>query len=193
MPCLTFLPLPNPNINVPQERPELDGSNQRHCFNPIKIDRYNTQDCDMTDYNKTDILQPTPKRLYTRTSNRCMYCKIDAPHPSVTPSDWSSEDWDGKKAKAREQRPLLDFKLLEQQLQKTLQDTPQDMTQDADKQETDLINRMQDWTSDQKPDMQNKTGILAPPPDTPEAKCKGLRKDEPMKTMYNMTNQEVRL
>ena len=51
---------------------------------------------------------------------------------------------------------------------------------DADKQETDLINRMKDLTLDQKPD-------------TPEAKYKELRKEEPTTTMYNMTNQEVRL
>ena len=38
-------------------------SNWRHHLNPIKMDRYNTQDCDMTDYNKIDIVQPTPKRL----------------------------------------------------------------------------------------------------------------------------------
>ena len=153
------------------------------------MERYNTQDQDMTDYNKIDIVQPTLKRLCTRTLKGCMYCKFDTQHPSVTPSDWSSEDWDGKKAKAKEQRPLLDFKLLEQQLQKTLQD----MTQDTDKQETDLIDRMQDLTLDQKPDMQNKTDILAPPLDTLEAKYIELRKDDPTTTMYNMTNQEVRL
>ena len=139
-------------------------------FNPIKADRYNTHDQDTTDYNKIDIVQPTPKRLCTRTSKGCMYGKFDAPHPSVTPSDWSSEDWDGKKAKAKGQRLLLDFKLLEQQLQKTLLDTPQDTTQDADKQETDFIDGMQDLTLDQKPDTQNEIDILAPPLDTPEAK-----------------------
>ena len=53
----------------------------------------------------------------------CTYCKYDAPHPSTIPSDWLSEDWDGEKAKAREQHPLLDINLLEKQLQKTLQDT----------------------------------------------------------------------
>ena len=81
-----------------------------------------------------------------------MYSTFCAPHPSITLSDWSSEDWDGNKAKAREQRPLLDFKVLEQQIQKTLQDTTQDMPQDmthvtiVDKQETDLIDGIQDLT-----------------------------------------------
>ena len=70
------------------------------------------------------------------------YCKYDAPHPSTTPSDWLSEDWDGKKAKAREEHPLLDFNLLEKQLQKTLQDTMQDILQDElndSSVETDLM------------------------------------------------------
>ena len=73
-----------------------------------------------------------------------MYCKYNAPHPSTTKSDWSSEDWDGKKAKAKEQRSLIDFKLLEQQLQDTLQDTTQDAV--PDKQEMDLTNSRQDLT-----------------------------------------------
>ena len=37
--------------------------------------------------------------------------------PPQPPSDWSSEDWDGDKAKAREQRSLIDFKLLANQVQ----------------------------------------------------------------------------
>ena len=129
-----------------------------------------------------------------------MYCQFNAPHPSVTLSDWSSEDWDGKKAKAREQRPLLNFKLLEQQIQKTLQDTtqdaPQDTTQDIipDKQETALIDRMKDLTLEQKQDMQNLTDILAPPLDAPKAKHEKTWKDNPTTIpMYNMTEQEVRL
>ena len=135
------------------------------------------------------IVKPTPKRRCTRTSKGCMYCKFDAPHPSVTPSDWSSEDWDGDKAKAREQRPLLDFKLLEQQIQKTLQDTTQDVPQDTKhdtivaKQETDLIDGIQDLTLEPKQDTQNSTDILAPPPDAPEAKCKEEdRRDDPTTT-----------
>ena len=115
---------------------------------------------------------------------------FNVPHLSVTPSDWSSEDWDGKKAKAKEQRPLLDFKLLEQQLQKMLHDTTQNAV--LDKQETYLVNGMQDLMLGQNKDMQNKTDILAPPPDAPETKHEELQKDCPT-MMYNMTNQEVRL
>ena len=47
-------------------------------------------------------------------------------------------------------------------------------------------------TLDQKPDMQNKTDIPVPPPDTPKVKYKELRKDDPT-TTYSMINQEVRL
>ena len=65
---------------------------------------------------------PNPKRLHMGTLKECTYCKFNAPHPS----DWSSEDRDGNKAKAREQKPLFDFKLPEQQIQKTLQDRAQD-------------------------------------------------------------------
>ena len=70
------------------------------------------------------------------------------------------------------------------------------MTQDAvsDKQETDLIDGMQDLTLEQKQDTLNSTDIPAPPPDAPEMKYKEARKDDPTTTpMYNMTNQEVRL
>ena len=106
-----------------------------------------------------------------------MYCKFNAPHPSTTPSDWSSKDWDGNKAKARQQCSLLDFKLLEQQIQKTLQDraqdTQQDMTHDAtaDKQETDLIDGIQYLTLELKQDIQDSTDIQAPLLDMPKAKC----------------------
>ena len=49
----------------------------------------------------------------------------------MTLSDWSSEDWDGKKVKAREQCPLLDFNQLEKQLKQTLQDPIQDISQNT--------------------------------------------------------------
>ena len=130
-----------------------------------------------------------------------MYCQFDAPHPSATPSDWSSEEWDGEKAKAREQCPLLDFNVLEKQIQKTLQDRaqymPQDMMQDitTDKQEIDLVNGIQDLTLESKSDVQNLTDILAPPLDMPEVKSK--REDgtnRPTMTLtYKMMAQEIKL
>ena len=61
--------------------------------------------------------------------------------------DWFSEDWDGNKAKAREQCPLLDFNFLEKQIKKILQDPIQDISLgflDSDnKIEKDLMTDMQ--------------------------------------------------
>ena len=128
-----------------------------------------------------------------------MYCQFDALHPSATLSDWSSEDWDGNKAKAREQYPLLDFKILEKQIQKTLQDRTQVIPQDTihnvtiDKQETDLVNGIQDLMLESKLDTQNLTDIPAPPLDMPEEKSKGEdRTSRPTMTLtYEMTEQET--
>ena len=105
-------------------------SNWRNRVYPIKTEQYNTQDRDTIDFNKIDIIKPTPKRLCMRTHGECTYCQFDSPHPSATMSDWSSKDWDGEKAKARKQCPLLDFNILEKQIQKTLQDRAQDIPQD---------------------------------------------------------------
>ena len=74
----------------------------------------------MNDFRKVDVIEPTPKQVCTRMHGECTYCKYDALHAPTTLLDWSSEDWDGKKAKAREQCPFIDFNLLEKQLQKTL-------------------------------------------------------------------------
>ena len=78
-------------------------------FNPIRTNRYNTLDTKPNNMNKIDIVQPTPKRACESSDSSCTYCKYEAPHPSPEPSDWSSEDWIGEKAKAREQKSLIDF------------------------------------------------------------------------------------
>ena len=169
-----FSAQPQPKCRCTLGKTRTRLSNQRNQFNPIRTEWYNTQDKDTIDFNKIDIIKPAPKWLCTRTQEECTYHKFHALHPSVTPSDWSSEDWDGDKAKARDQCPLLNFKLLEQQIQKTLQDrtkdTPPDMTHNAtaDKQETDLVNSIQDLTLESKLDTQNLTDVPAPPPDVPE-------------------------
>ena len=56
----------------------------------------------MIDFSKIDIVKPMPKWLCLRMHKECTYCKFDVLHPSVTSSEWSSEEWDGDKAKARE-------------------------------------------------------------------------------------------
>ena len=63
----------------------------------------------LMDMNKIDIVQPTPRRVCEHFGTTCSYCKHEAPHPSPIQSDWSSKDWDGEKAKAREQKSLIDF------------------------------------------------------------------------------------
>ena len=113
--------------------------NQRNCFNPIKMEWYNTQDRDTTDFNKIDIVKPIPKWLCMGTLKEYMYCKFNALHPSATPSDWSSKDWDSNKAKGREQWSLLKFKLLEQQLQKTLQNRTKDSPQGEDRRDKPTV------------------------------------------------------
>ena len=84
-------------------------SRHNHQFNPIKINKYNTLDVNSTDMNKINIIQPVPKRACDCFADTCTYCKYEAPHPSPIPSDWSSEDWDGEKAKERELRSLIDL------------------------------------------------------------------------------------
>ena len=84
-------------------------SNRYHRFNPIKTNRYNTMSREMVDMNKIDIIKPTPKRACECLCPTCSYCRQDAPHPSPIHSDWSSKDWDGDKAKAKEQKSLIDF------------------------------------------------------------------------------------
>ena len=84
-------------------------SNCNHWFNPIRTNRYNTLKTEPNDMDKIDTVQPTPKRACVCSDGLCNYCKYEAPHPSQEPSDWSSEEWDGEKAKAREQKPLIDF------------------------------------------------------------------------------------
>ena len=125
-------------------------SNQRNWFNPIKKEHYNTQNKETTDIRKIDLIRPTPKWLCTRIHEWYTYCTYGALHPPNTPLDWSSGDWDGTKAKAREQCPLLGFNFLEKQIKKTLQDPIQDVSLDLpdsdNKIEKDLTKDMQALT-----------------------------------------------
>ena len=80
-----------------------------------------------------------------------------------------------RKAKAREQHPLLDFNLLEKQLQKTLQDTMQDVLQDIPNDsnvETDLTKGLHDLTLKEDIDIQNLTDAMAPLAEALEKKSK---------------------
>ena len=59
--------------------------------------------------NKIDIRQPTSRRACEHFGTTCSYCKHEALHPSPIQSGWSSKDWGDEKAKAREQKSLIDF------------------------------------------------------------------------------------
>ena len=63
----------------------------------------------MMDMNKIDITKPTPRKACENFGPTCSYCRQDAPHPSPVHLDWSCQDWDGNKAKAKEQKSLIDF------------------------------------------------------------------------------------
>ena len=65
----------------------------------------------------------------------------------------------------------------------------------ADKQETYLVNDIQDLMLESKPNTQNSTDIPVPPLDVPDMKCEGEdRTNEPMTTpTYEMTYQEIQL
>ena len=54
-------------------------SNQRNPFNLIKTERYNTQDPGTTDFNKIDIVKPTPQRVCMGTLKRVHILQIQCP------------------------------------------------------------------------------------------------------------------
>ena len=197
MPYFSAPPKPkhNPRKHAPGKT-RTRWSNQRHRFNPIKTDRFNKCDSDSSNWNKLDMIQLTPKRFCNRSPKDCTYCAYSAPHPSPAPSDWSSEDWNGDKAKVREQRSLINFKLADAQVQDTTQETT------IDRQEKDLVNGIDNLMLDA--DKTTPTDTLAPKldmsdtlipqPDMTEKKheVEGM-KDENVTLMYYITNQEQKL
>ena len=103
---------PRPHRNPSKHAPgkaRTRWSNSNHQFNPIETNRYNTQDREANSTSKINIIKSTPKRACECNDSSCTYCKYEVPHPSPVPLDWSREDWDGEKAKAREQKSLVDF------------------------------------------------------------------------------------
>ena len=126
----------------------------------------------------------------------CTYCKYDPPHLPTTLSDWSSKDWDSKKANAGEQCPLLDFNLLEKQLQETLQDLIQDKSQDTldnNMVEKNLTKGFQALTLKEDTDRQN----LGCSGDKPEVLGDDNKveenENETSMPAYKMTKQELQL
>ena len=110
--------------------------------------------------NKIDVIQPVPKRVCEHSGDTCSYCKYKTSHPSPIPSDWSSKDWDGEKAKARELRSLIDFNPPKPDSRQTtnletVNDLPiQNLTIQEDKKEEELL---------------EVTNTLVPPPEVSAA------------------------
>ena len=102
-------------------------SNHNNKFNSIRTNICNTLGTKPTDMNKIDMIQPVPKRVHECFGPTCSYCKHEAPHPSPVHSNWSSEDWDVDKAKAKEQKSLIDFKPPKLDSDKELTDQLTDM------------------------------------------------------------------
>ena len=69
--------------------------------------RPNTLDTKVSDLNKTNIITPIQTKSCDSFGLSCLYCKQGALHHLPQESDWSSEDWDGTKVKAREQNKSL--------------------------------------------------------------------------------------
>ena len=87
-------------------------SNHNHCFNLIKTNQVNMLGTDLTDANKIEIIKCTPQKACEWYEATCSFCRQQVPHASPDQSDWSSEDWDWNKAKAKEQKPIIKFDIL---------------------------------------------------------------------------------
>ena len=68
------------------------------------------------DMNKIDIIKPTLRKACEHFGPTCSCDRQDGPHPPPIHSDWSCEDWDSNKAKAKEQKSLIDSDALKQKM-----------------------------------------------------------------------------
>ena len=113
---LTWMPLVSTPTMPPRNprkcapgKARTQWSNHNHCFNLIKTNWVNTLGTDPTDANKINIIKCTPQKVYELFGATCLFCRQQVPHPSPDQSDWSSEDWDRDKAKARSKTPPLNL------------------------------------------------------------------------------------
>ena len=113
------------------------------------------------------------------------------------PSGWSSEDWDGDKAKGREQHSLIDFNQLERQLTQTLQKSTQDASLETlrgktpDKKLTDDFQAMMLKEGDNRQDLpNNQTDKLEVPDDNNKEEEERHKSPAPK---YVMMEQEKRM
>ena len=61
----------------------------------------------LMEVNKINAIRPTPQKTCKCFGATCSFCSQQAHHPLPVHLDWSSEDWDVNKAKARKQNLLL--------------------------------------------------------------------------------------
>ena len=54
-----------------------------------------------------NVIKPIPQKACEQLGVICMFCRYKVPHPLLNQSEWSSEDWNGEKAKAKEQNPFI--------------------------------------------------------------------------------------
>ena len=72
--------------------------------------RPNAPGTKVLELDKVHIKTLMPIKMCDRFGLSCSCCEQGALHPSPQESDWSREDWDGTKAKARgETDTLIDF------------------------------------------------------------------------------------
>ena len=131
----------------------------KNRFNSIKMRRPNTLDTKVLELEKGDMKAPLPTKACDKISLSCSYYEQGALHPSPQESDWPCKDWDGTKAKAREQNnSLIDFNEPKPQ-------TNTDQTTDIDEV---ALNKLQIRQSYLKDEMIKVTNSLIPPPPVTE-------------------------
>ena len=125
----------------------------RNRFKPIKT--HPRDKCVRTGQIDTDIKAPILTKPCDRFGLSCSYCEQGAPHPSPQESDWSNEDWNNTKAKAREQTySLMDYNTSKPQT---------DIDQKTDVKEI-AFSKLQVRQSDLKEELLELTDLLIPPP-----------------------------
>ena len=86
-------------------------SNHNHHFNLIKTNQANMLETDLMNENKISIIKCIPQMACKQFGATCSFCRQQVPHPSLNQSDWSSEDWDRDKDKAKEQNSIVKFNI----------------------------------------------------------------------------------
>ena len=81
-------------------------SNCNHHFNPIKTNWVDKLGTNLINTGNISIIKPIPQKACEQFGATCSFCRQQVPHSLLNQSDWSSKDWDGKKAKAKEQNPF---------------------------------------------------------------------------------------